>query len=107
MFNLKTESVISLSRALILHPHPVGFPSWAVRFVAILGLSRVSRVCSKMNLKDGVSAVAWTRLMEAHSVERDKRVMEAYKLRQVGVVLVGVGTDFLHRIDSFVVASPV
>eukprot|EP00731_Ephydatia_muelleri_P024106 Em0016g377a len=70
-----------------------GFPSWAVRFVAILGLSRVSRVCSKMNLKDGVSAVAWTRLMEAHSVERDKRVMEAYKLRQVSV---GVDSSLLQ-----------
>lgn len=60
-----------------------GLPSWAVRFVAILGLSRVSRICTKMNLKDGLSTVAWDRLMEAHSMERDKRVMEAYKLRQV------------------------
>ena len=64
---------------------PVGLSSWAIRFVALLGLSRVCRVCSKMHLKDGMSALAWSRLVEAHATERDSRVMEAYKTRQVGV----------------------
>ena len=75
-------------------------PSWAIRFVALLGLSRVCRVCSRMHLKDGLSAVAWGRLMEAHAAESDKRVMEAYKLRQVGVAYFSCGstthTQVLH-----------
>ncbi len=34
-------------------------------------------------MKDGLSSMAWSKLVETDSAERDKRVLEAYKLSQV------------------------
>ena len=60
-----------------------GFSSWSIRHGAILGLSRVCRVCSNLPMKDGLSEVAWRKLMERHTAENDSRVIEAYKVSKV------------------------
>ena len=62
-----------------------GFSSWSIRHGAILGLSRVSRVCSSLPMKDGLSEVAWSKLTERHAAENDSRVIEAYKVSKVHV----------------------
>ena len=49
----------------------------------MLGLSRVCRVCSNLSMKDGLSEVAWSKLIERHSAENDARVIEAYKISKV------------------------
>ena len=57
--------------------------SWSVRHAAVLGLSRVCKVCRKLPMKDGLSSVAWSKLVERETAEKDDRVSEAYKLSQV------------------------
>ena len=59
------------------------FPSWSIRYEAILGLSRVSKTCRSLPMKDGLSSVAWSKLMERHAAERDPRVLEAFNISQV------------------------
>ena len=61
---------------------------WAVRYVAVLGLSRVSKVCGRIPVQDGFSHVAWSKLMDRHSSEHDSRVLEAFKVSQVVCVCV-------------------
>ena len=77
---------LSLSHKLVvimlMHMH-TDFSSWSVRHGAILGLSRVCRVCSRLPMKDGLSEVAWSKLMERHDSESDSRVTEAYKVSKV------------------------
>lgn len=62
---------------------PLDLSSWSVRHCAILGLSRVCRTCRKLPMKDGMSNVSWSKLMQRHSIEKDSRVLEAYKLSKV------------------------
>ena len=50
------------------------------------GLVRVCRHCGGDSTKDGIGGVAWVQLMRHHSLERDVRVLEAWKLAQVGLV---------------------
>ncbi len=63
---------------------PCADMSWTVRHAAVLGLSRVVRVCGPVAVQDGFSHVAKGRLTEAHSHEKEPRVLEAFKLAQVG-----------------------
>ena len=58
--------------------------SWRVRFAAVQGLVRICRHCSGDNTRDGMCGMAWAQLMRHHSQERDVRVLEAWKLAQVG-----------------------
>lgn len=60
--------------------------SWRVRFAAVQGLVRICRHCSGDNTRDGMCGVAWNQLMRHHSLERDVRVLEAWKLAQVRLV---------------------
>ena len=50
------------------------------------GLVRICRHCGGDSTKDGIGGVAWAQLMRHHSLERDVRVLEAWKLAQVGLV---------------------
>ncbi len=68
-------------------PSPPDFTSWTIRHGAVLGLSRVCKVCRHVPMKDGLSNVAWTKLVERDSEEKDGRVLEAYKLSQVPVLI--------------------
>ncbi|KAK3706225.1 hypothetical protein QZH41_010289, partial [Actinostola sp. cb2023] len=63
--------------------------SWRVRFSAMQGLVRVSRLCNGDSTKDGLRGVAWNLLMRHHSIERDTRVLEALKLAKVEADLDG------------------
>ena len=49
------------------------------------GLVRICRQCGD-NTRDGMRGVAWNQLMRHHSSEKDVRVLEAWKLAQVGDV---------------------
>ena len=60
--------------------------SWRVRFAAVQGLVRICRHCGGDSTKDGICGVAWAQLMRHHSLERDVRVLEAWKLAQVGLM---------------------
>ena len=40
-------------------------------------------MCSSLPMKDGLSEVAWSKLMERHTIENDSRVIEAYKVSKV------------------------
>ena len=71
--------------------------SWSVRHCAILGLSRVCRTCRKLPMKDGMSNVSWSKLMQRHSIEKDNRVLEAYKLSQVCCTSVRIYTHSLYQ----------
>ena len=61
----------------------IDFPSWSVRHAAVLGLSRVSKTCRSLPMKDGLSNVAWSRLVERHTAESDPRVLHAFNISQV------------------------
>ena len=61
----------------------LGFNSWSIRHGAVVGLSRVCLVCSDLPIKDGLSDIAWSKLMERYSTENDARVIEAYKVSKV------------------------
>ena len=76
---------------------PPDLSSWSVRHCAILGLSRVCRTCRKLPMKDGMSNVSWSKLMQRHSIEKDNRVLEAYKLSQVCCTSVGIYTYSLYQ----------
>ncbi len=55
-----------------------------MRHAAVLGLSRVVRVCGHVAVQDGFSHVARGALTEAHAHEKEPKVLEAFKLAQVG-----------------------
>ena len=38
-------------------------------------------------MKDGLSEVAWSKLIERHSSEKDPRVVEAYKVSKVKIMI--------------------
>lgn len=59
------------------------FCAWSVRHGAILGLSRVNKICLHLPMKDGLSEVAWAKLVEREAAERDTRVLQAFNLAQV------------------------
>lgn len=61
----------------------LGFCDWQIRHGAILGLSRVSKTCRNLPMKDGLSEVAWSKLSERQVAERDTRVLQAFNLAQV------------------------
>lgn len=48
------------------------------------------RVCLDLPMKDGLSSVAWSKLMERHSIEKDNKVLEAYKISQVSMHIVPI-----------------
>ena len=52
------------------------------------GLVKICRCYSKDTSSDGVKTVAWNSLLQAHSLERDRRVLEAIKIGQVRIFLV-------------------
>ncbi len=58
-----------------------------MRHAAVLGLSRVVRVCKRVPLREGFSHVAWRGLTELHTAEQDPRVTEAFKLALVTTTL--------------------
>lgn len=64
-----------------------GLPSWCVRYLAIVGLSRVNRTCQSLPMKDDLSNVAWRKCVERRSAEPDKRVLKAFCISQVGVLI--------------------
>ena len=80
---------------------PPDLSSWSVRHCAILGLSRVCRTCRKLPMKDGMSNVSWSKLMQRHSIEKDNRVLEAYKLSQVCCTSVRIYTYVLTLPKSY------
>ncbi len=58
-------------------------------------------------MKDGLSSMAWSKLVETDSAERDKRVLEAYKLSQVRACeCERPRVDPLHRLDVSVGIYP-
>ena len=61
------------------------FMAWTIRHGAVLGLSRVCHTCKQLAMKDGLSSVAWSTLMNGHSTEKDTRVLEAFRMSQVHV----------------------
>ncbi|XP_022090789.1 transmembrane protein 232-like isoform X2 [Acanthaster planci] len=56
---------------------------WRIRYSAILGLVKVTRCTSAEKLQEGMRTVAWNALMRCHSMERDHRVLEAFRVGQV------------------------
>ena len=74
------------------------FYSWAIRHSAVLGLSRICKVCQHVPVKDGFSTVAWKKLTERHSSEKEDRVLEAYKLSQVKFLNQTITTIILDRV---------
>ena len=57
--------------------------SWRVRHVTVQQLTRVCQMMKKDALKDGLQNAAWTALLSHHSIEADRRVLEAYKIARV------------------------
>ena len=60
-----------------------GISDWSIRHEAILGLSRVNKTCRSLPMKDGLSEVAWAKMVERQAAERDTRVLQAFSLAQV------------------------
>ena len=59
------------------------FFDWSVRHGAVLGLSRVSKACRSLPMKDGLSDLAWWKLVERHKAECDIKVLQAFSIAQV------------------------
>ena len=57
--------------------------SWRVRHMTIQQLTKICQMTKKDTLKDGLQNVAWTLLLSHHSIEADRRVLEAYKIARV------------------------
>lgn len=73
---------------MCMHVYTVWLASWSVRHGAILGLSRVNVMCRSLPMKDGLSDVAWCRLVDRHRAEKDPRVLQAFNIAQVKVIMV-------------------
>ena len=63
----------------------IGLNSWSIQHGAVLGLSRICQAYSNLPMKEGLSHVAWSKLMERQSTENDARVIEAYKVSKVQI----------------------
>ncbi|XP_065063821.1 transmembrane protein 232-like [Rhopilema esculentum] len=61
--------------------------SWRVRHVTVHELMRVCQLPRDQPLKDGLRNAAWAALLSHHSLERDRRVLEAYKIARTEVNL--------------------
>eukprot|EP00112_Aurelia_sp_Birch-Aquarium-sp1_P014469 Seg3125.2 transcript_id=Seg3125.2/GoldUCD/mRNA.D3Y31 product="Transmembrane protein 232" protein_id=Seg3125.2/GoldUCD/D3Y31 len=59
--------------------------SWRVRHVTVQELMRVCHWREKEPIKDGLRNTAWGALLSHHSVETDRRVIEAYKIARTEV----------------------
>lgn len=64
-------------------PTPPGISDWSIRHEAVLGLSRVNKTCRSLPMKDGLSEVAWAKMVERQAAERDTRVLQAFSLAPV------------------------
>jgi hypothetical protein len=78
------------------------FMAWTIRHGAVLGLSRVCHTCKQLAMKDGLSSVAWSTLMNGHSTEKDTRVLEAFRMSQICPDVDGP----LLAVDSGTLSSP-
>ena len=48
-----------------------------------MGLSRVCKACRSLPMKDGLSDLAWSKLLQIHAIEKDSRVSQAFDIAQV------------------------
>ena len=75
-----------------------GVDDWSerVRYAAIQGLVRLCRCTEGDSLRDGLRVVAWNAMVQANSIERDVRVLEAVKLVPVNIGVIYFFTCYYH-----------
>ena len=66
-------------------------------------------MCHDLPMKDGLSSVAWSKLMQRHSLEKEDKVLEAYKISQVSTcTCIHVTTklrSMTFSVDSIIIVS--